>query len=139
MQLGYRYFFPTIILLSFLTGIVLGQNAPTITKVEPCTGYIRLSLDWTNVSASANYRYEVYRSSGGSDQFAIVGVVEQGSSYFDDQNDLYKTVDQFFKYKVIAVGSSGPQGVSNIMNVRYNTGASSAAKRTWGSIKAMFR
>jgi hypothetical protein len=139
MQLGYRYFFSTIILLSILTGVVLGQNAPTITGVKSYSGYIRVSLDWTNASANANYRYEVYRSSGGSEQFAIVGVVEQGSSYFDDQNDLYKTVDQFFKYKVIAVGSSGPQGVSNIMSVTYSINNTNAARRTWGSIKAMFR
>jgi len=139
MKLAYRDLFLTTILLSILTGIVLGQNAPTIIKVEPSTGYIRLSLDWTNASANANYRYEVYRSSGGSDQFVFIGVVERGSSYFDDKNDLYKNADQFFSYKVIAVGSSGPQGVSNIMNVSYNNSTSSTAKRTWGSIKAMFR
>jgi D-serine dehydratase len=108
--------------------------------VKSYNGYIRVSLDWTNASANANYRYEVYRSSGGSEQFVTVGVVEQGSSYFDDQNDLYKTVDQFFKYKVIAVGSSGPQGVSsNIMSVTYSINNTNAARRTWGSIKAMFR
>jgi hypothetical protein len=126
----YKYFFTAIILLSILTGILQAQNYPIITKVQSFDGFIRVSLDWGG--GSGKNIYKVFRSIGGSNSMYVGDVVE-GSAYFDDNKDLYKTTDQFFSYQVV-----GPQGQSNIMGVSYNS-TSSAAKRTWGSIKAMFR
>ncbi len=131
MKITLKYLAAVSLLLFVLTGIIQAQNYPIITKIESYTSYIRLYLDWGSVSGSDTY--SVYRSSGGSEVYTLVGEVKQGNPYFEDKKDLYKTVDQFFKYKVV-----GPRSESNIETVRYSS-PSSTAKRTWGSIKAMFR
>jgi hypothetical protein len=136
MKLGHKYFFATAILLFVLTGMVLAQSNPTITKVESFVGYIR--VEWTiNTEAGVDH-YEVWRSSGSSNPY-LVGVVQRGIFYLEDRNSLYKTEDQYFNYQVRAVGGpNGPVlGQSEIKGIRFST--SSTPKRTWGSIKAMFR
>jgi len=136
MKLGYKYFIATAILLIALTRMVFAQNNPIITKVESFDGYIR--VEWTITSEAGIDHYEVWRSSGSSIPLCI-GVVQHGFFYLDDKTGLYKTEDQYFNYQVKAVGGpNGPvQGLSEIKGIRFST--SSTAKRTWGSIKAMFR
>jgi hypothetical protein len=136
MKLGQKYFFATAILLFVLTGMVLAQSNPTITKVESFDGSIR--VEWTINSEAGVDHYEVWRSSGSSVPFCV-GVVSHGVFYLDDRTSLYKTEDQYFSYQVKAVGGpNGPvQGQSESKGIRFST--SSTAKRTWGSIKAMFR
>jgi hypothetical protein len=139
MKLGQIYFFATAILLFVLTGMVLAQSNPTITtKVESFVGYIR--VEWTINSEAGIDHYEVWRSSGSSVPLCV-GVVPHGVLYFDDKTtSLYKTEDQYFIYQVKAVG--GPNG--SVLGQSDNKGIyfmspSSTYKRTWGSIKAMFR
>jgi hypothetical protein len=137
MKLGYKYLIVTAILLFVLAGMVLAQSNPTITKVESYVGYIR--VEWTINSEAGIDHYEVWRSSGSSVPY-LVGVVQRGIFYLEDRNSLYKTEDQYFIYQVRAVG--GPNGSvlgqSDIKGIHFNS-TSSTAKRTWGSIKAMFR
>jgi hypothetical protein len=136
MKLGYKYFFVAAILLFVLTGMVLAQSNPTITKVESFVGYIR--VEWTINSEAGVDHYEVWRSSGSSD-LILIGVVQRGTFYLEDRNSLYKTEDQYFNYQVRAIGSNPSiQGKSEIVGIRFMS-TSSTAKRTWGSIKAMFR
>jgi hypothetical protein len=136
MRLGHKYFIATAILLFVLSGMVFAQGNPTITKVESFDGYIR--VEWTINSEEGVDHYEVWRSSGSSVPFCI-GVVPRGVFYLDDKNGLYKTADQYFSYQVKAVGSNPSlQGKSESAGIRY-TSPSSTYKRTWGSIKAMFR
>ena len=133
MKLGYKYFFTAAILLFVLAGMVRAQNNPTITKIESFVSYIR--VEWTINSEAGVDHYEVWRSSGSSDPYRV-GVVARGIFYFEDRNSLYKTEDQYFNYQVRVVGSI--QGQSEIKGIYFNS-TSSTAKRTWGSIKAMFR
>jgi hypothetical protein len=136
MKLGYKYFIATTILLFVVTGMVLAQNNPTITKIESYDGYIR--VEWTINSEAGVDHYEVWRSSGSSVALCV-GIVQHGVFYLDDRTGLYKTEDQYFSYQVKAVGGSNGvvQGQSEIKGIRFST--NSTAKRTWGSIKAMFR
>jgi hypothetical protein len=137
MKLGYKYFIVTAILLFILTGLVRAQSNPAITKVESFVGYIR--VEWTINSEGGIDHYEVWRSSGSSDPY-LVGIVQRGIFYLEDRNSLYKTEDQYFNYQVRALGGpNGPVlGQSEIKGTHYNN-TSSIGKRTWGSIKAMFR
>lgn len=137
MKLGQKYLFAVAILLFVLTGMVRAQSNPIITKVESLVGYIR--VEWTINSEAGVDHYEVWRSSGSFDP-SCVGVVQRGVFYLDDRTSLYKTEDQYFSYQVKAVGGpNGPvQGQSEIKGIRFMS-TSSTAKRTWGSIKAMFR
>ena len=68
---------------------------------------------------------------------AISVIAQKGTLYFVDKTDLFKTEDKLFCYKVKAVGTGFSQTSSSRSVIYSNT--SSAAKRTWGSIKAMFR
>jgi hypothetical protein len=137
MKLGYKYFIATAILLCVLTGMVFAQSSPTITNVESFDGYIRVV--WTLNPETGIDHYEVWRSSGTSDPIRV-GVVQHGVFSFDDRTSLYKSEDQYFSYQVKALGGpNGPvQSQSEIKGIRYSN-PSSTAKRTWGSIKAMFR
>jgi hypothetical protein len=135
MKLGYKYFIATAILLLGLTGMVLAQSNSIITiKVSKLTeGTIR--VDWTINSESGVDHYEVWRTSG---SVSFCRIVQHGIFYFND-TDLYKTEDQYFSYQVKAIGSldGTVQGQSEIRGISFIT--NSTAKRTWGSIKAMFR
>jgi hypothetical protein len=136
MKLGLKYFFATALLLLVLTGMALAQSNPTITKVESFVGYVK--VEWKIDSESGIDHYEVWRSSGSSQPYCV-GVVPHGSYYLEDKNGLYKTEDQYFIYQVRAVGPDASiQGQSEPVGVRFMS-TSSTAKRTWGSIKAMFR
>jgi hypothetical protein len=137
MKLGYKYFIATAILLLSLTGMVLAQSNPIITSVALFGGSIR--VEWTINSEAGIDHYEVWRSTGSSDPIRV-GIVQRGVFFYvEDKSNLNKTEDQYFSYQVKAVG--GPngtvQGQSEIRGISFIT--NSTAKRTWGSIKAMFR
>jgi hypothetical protein len=136
MKLRRKYFFAAAILLFVFTGMVLAQSNPTITKVESFVGYVK--VEWKIDSESGIDHYEVWRSSGSSAPYCV-GVVQPGVYSFEDKTNLYKTEDQYFSYQVRAVGPDASiQGQSESVGVRFMS-TSSTAKRTWGSIKAMFR
>jgi hypothetical protein len=138
MKLGQKNIFVAGILLFVLTGMVLAQSNPTITKVESFVGYGYIKVEWTINSETDVDHYEVWRSSGSSAPY-LVGVVPRGTFYLEDKNGLYKTEDQYFNYQVRAIGPNASiQGQSEIVGIRFMS-TSSTAKRTWGSIKAMFR
>jgi hypothetical protein len=137
MKLGYKYFIATAILLFLLTGMVFAQSNPFDRPItaESFDGYIR--VEWSVNSEAGVDHYEVWRSSGSSDPI-LIGVVQHGVFYLDDKTSLYKTEDQFFSYQVRAIGSNESiLGQSQPARIHFST--SSTAKRTWGSIKAMFR
>jgi len=138
MKLGSQYPFIAAILLFVLSGMVLAQS--TSTKIdltaESFVGYIR--VEWTINSEAGIDHYEVWRSSGSSVPY-LVGTVKPGIFYFEDRNSLYKTEDQYFNYQVKAIGANQSLQIqSEVIGVRFMS-TSSTAKRTWGSIKAMFR
>jgi hypothetical protein len=133
MRLGHKYLFAVVILMFIFTGMTLAQSTPTI-EVKAFDGYIRIS--WTIDSEAGVDHYEVWRSCGSSIPLCV-GTVKLGVFYFDDKSvGLYKTEDQYFSYQVRVIGSN--QRNSGVQGIRY-TNPSSTPKRTWGSIKAMFR
>ncbi len=137
MKLGSKYLSAAVILLFVFTGMALSQGKPEI-KVVTNDGYIRIS--WTmpdNNSEAGVDHYEVWRSSGISASLPIAKIA-RGTFYFNDIN-LYKTESHFFSYQVKAIGSNSTlQSTSESVGISY-AGTNDTYKRTWGSIKAMFR
>ena len=134
----YKKYLPLIILLIVFNSLVLAQiSAPQITAVSAQSdGTILIS--WTFVSDNNVDHYEVYRSTDVNGTFSHIGEnVPKGTFYFIDRYDLFKTADKLFYYKIKAVGTGFSQ-TSGSTSILYSS-TSSAAKRTWGSIKAMFR
>jgi hypothetical protein len=137
MNLRLRYLFFTAFLLIVLGASGYAQVNVALTRVHAYDGYIR--VEWSVKSEDDVDHYEIWRSAGSQSLFAVVGTAQRGVFYFDDRADLSKTEDQVFSYIVRAVNASGTMiAQSGKMPVSYGN-ASSTAKRTWGSIKAMFR
>lgn len=137
MKLGLKYFCTTTLLLIVINTVAFAQKTINITKVESHNGYIR--VEWTINSEEGIDHYVIERSTGGSGDYSKVADVARGTFFLEDGKDLFKAAGQFFSYRIVAVDAYGyVQGQSNVLGTTYS-GVASAAKRTWGSIKAMFR
>lgn len=97
-------------------------------------------LEWKTRSESNLQRYEIQRKAGYDGEFVTLATVNpEGSnslySYID--RSAYKATESIYIYrlKIVEVGS-GPASYSSEVTVSHSV---SSVKRTWGSIKAMFR
>jgi hypothetical protein len=137
MKASQKYLLLVALIIIF-SGILLAQSSTlVITDVkQQSDGTIRIS--WSIGSEDGIDHYEIVRSTGNTGQFIHLGDVPRGTFSFIDSYDLFKTTGKYFRYQINAfhaetvISQSAPFGASY-----YST--SSAAKRTWGSIKAMFR
>jgi len=97
-------------------------------------------LEWKTRSESSLLRYEIQRKAGQSGEFvSLATVTPKGSnslySYID--RSAYKDSESIYVYRLrIVESASGPSSYSNEITVSHSV---SSVKRTWGSIKAMFR
>jgi hypothetical protein len=148
MKLGHSYILITIFLaLTFSVEQMAAQsssvNGSSIeVGAKQYGSSIRVNWKSGSESESVSY-YAVYRSSteGGPYTTCIQSYIAWTSNkeyLIDDNSDLFKTSGKLFYYKVEAVDASGKVITSGVAITLYNS-TSSTAKRTWGSIKAMFR
>jgi fibronectin type 3 domain-containing protein len=136
MKTSKKYILLIILLIIFSSLVVAQTSGPQITKASlQNDGTILIS--WTFDLDNNVVHYEIYRSTDVNGPFSQIGDAPKGTLYFVDKTDLFKTVDKLFYYKVKAV-CAGYSQTSNSMSVLYSS-TSSVGKRTWGSIKAMFR
>ncbi len=87
------------------------------------------------------YRRE-YRSGGMGPEEMIAELTAKGVSssvYQIDDGGIFKTTDRVLEYEIRAIDGKGTVVETAKMTTVFSTGLTSAAKRTWGSIKAMFR
>jgi hypothetical protein len=136
MKAGQKYSLLIILFGIFYSVTSAQTSAPQITGVSMQSDGTVL-INWTIGSENGVSYYEIYRSTDVNGTFSRIGDAPKGTLYFIDKTDLFKTESKYFCYKVTAVGP-GDSRTSNIVGILYNS-TSSAAKRTWGSIKAMFR
>lgn len=79
---------------------------------------------------------------GGAGQWRDVGrkgATGSSSVYTLEDTDIFKAADRMLEYEIRAVNAEGRVVESVPMKTLYPSGLTSAARRTWGSIKAMFR
>jgi fibronectin type 3 domain-containing protein len=136
MKTGQKYLLLLILMVIVSTLLTAQTSTPQITGVSTQSDGTVL-INWVVGSENGINYYEIYRGTDLNGTFSRIGNAPKGTFYFIDKNDLFKTDSRYFCYKVTAVGSSSSQ-TSNVLGVLYNS-TSSAPKRTWGSIKAMFR
>jgi hypothetical protein len=127
-----------LLLLLLGSGILVAQNAtPVITDVKQANdGTMKIS--WSIGSEDGIDYYAIFRSTGSTGQFSHIGDVQKGIFSFADNYDLFKTMGKYFRYQIRAYHAETLVGQSAVVGASYNS-TSSTAKRTWGSIKAMFR
>jgi hypothetical protein len=98
-----------------------------------------IKLEWQSLQETNLQKYVIERKTPQSAFIEIDQVAPKGdnSSYtYIDQN-VYKANDQFFTYRLKMVDMDGTVTyIDETANISHSV---SGVKRTWGSIKAMFR
>jgi hypothetical protein len=98
-----------------------------------------VKLEWQTAEETNLQKFAIERKTPQSSYTEIAAVTPKGdNSYytFTDQN-AYKTNDMVFIYRLKIVENNNQVSYSADVTVTHSI--SSVAKRTWGSIKAMFR
>ncbi|MCB2203431.1 hypothetical protein KQI65_01680 [bacterium] len=97
-------------------------------------------LEWKTRSESNLLRYEIQRKAGQDGEFVTLSTVNpkgSNSLYSFTDRSAYKATESIYVYRLKIVEASGsPASFSNEITVSHSV---SSVKRTWGSIKAMFR
>jgi len=97
-----------------------------------------IRLEWKTREEVNLQNFKIERKTPQSSFAEISTVQPKGSnsyySYLDQTT--YKTTDMVFVYRLKIVDANGQSSYSNEVSVSHNV---SGVKRTWGSIKAMFR
>jgi len=95
---------------------------------------------WVTVDETGVQRFEVLRRSGWSGDFLVIGSIDQlkgnNSVYEYVDKSAFKSSSGVYQYKIRIINGQNPAPETDVVTVSH---VSSAAKRTWGSIKAMFR
>jgi len=131
-----------IILPAFLALVVMGTLSAVVIKDRPTaqSNGTDVTLRWNTSDESGVQRFDVLRRAGTTGDFILVGTVDQlkgnNSSYEFVDRSAFKTTAGFYQYKIRIINGQVPSPETETVSVAHLT---SAAKRTWGSIKAMFR
>lgn len=131
-----------LILPLFLALVVVGTLFAIVIKDRPTaqSNGSDVIVRWTTVDETGVQRFEVLRRSGWEGDFLTIGTVDQlkgnNSSYEFIDKSAFKSSGGLYQYKVRIINGQNPAPETEIVTVSHMT---SAAKRTWGSIKAMFR
>ena len=132
-----RFIFPL-----FLALLVVATVSAIVIKERPTaqSNGSDVTIRWNTSDESGVLRFDVLRRSGTTGDFTIVGSVDQlkgnNSSYEFVDKSAFKTTDGLYQYKVRIINGQVPSPESEIVPVAHLT---NTVKRTWGSIKAMFR
>jgi hypothetical protein len=132
-----------LIVTLLLAVLVVGTVSAIIIKDRPTaqSNGSNVSIRWTSVDETGVEGFQVLRRNGFTGEFAVIGnsiIPPKGSnsSYEFTDSDVFKATGGLFQYKVRILNGQNPAPETEIVTVSH---VSSAAKRTWGSIKAMFR
>lgn len=97
-------------------------------------------VTWSMIDESDVQYYEILRRAGPNGNFIVVSpqIQKRGNNSTYEYRDLsvFKSEDGIYCYKVRLITGQNPAPETSETSVSF---LSSAAKRTWGSIKAMFR
>lgn len=97
-----------------------------------------IRLEWKTKEEVNLQNFKIERKTPQSSFTEMETIQPKGSnsyySYLDQTT--YKTTDMIFVYRLKIVDTNGQASYSNEVTVSHNV---SGVKRTWGSIKAMFR
>jgi len=99
-----------------------------------------ITVQWSSTDESSVKLYEIERRSSANGDFAyLASLQKKGSNSFYQFVDksAFKTTGTVYYYRIKVVYSNDSFEYSSEVSVPHNV--SSVSKRTWGSLKAMFR
>lgn len=122
----------------FVGATVSAQVISGPLTAEPREGYI--ILRWNTLDESNVEKFQILRKEASQGEYlpiAEVGKKGNNSNYSYEDRTVFKTTGRVFQYMVRVVNTANLIAEEKSTSVSY--GLSSAARRTWGSIKSMFR
>ncbi len=130
-------------LLLFIAFTATIFAAAEITGLNVSSDSDNAVITWTtNGQETAQQEFIINRKSGnGNFQYltTIPTNVSSPGNYQYIDNQIYKTTDQIYTYQVVLVNKSNTNYYLSSEQANVIIGNISGVKRTWGSIKAMFR
>lgn len=137
MNLRLRYSFLTIGLMAvFVTAFAVVIRDKPVAYSNGSDIVIR----WSTVDESGVQRFDVLRRQGTSGDFTVVSSIDQlkgnNSTYEYIDRSVFKVTSGIYQYRIRIINAQNPSPETDPITVSH---VSSTAKRTWGSIKAMFR
>lgn len=127
----------TFIFVMLTAGSLLGD-----TDISNFSAYPKdngVVLEWDSGIESDLKEYEIQRSVSGGTFTAVVTIKALGNNsryYYFDESVFAKAVVRTFNYRLKMINNDGTFTYSKLVTV---TPTLSAARETWGSIKALFR
>ena len=98
-----------------------------------------ITLSWQTSNEQNVQQFEILRGPDRDNLTSIASIASQGnnSSYTYIDKNAYKTNSSFYSYGLVIVDNDGSKSEPITIGVSHN--GVSSVKRTWGSIKALFR
>jgi hypothetical protein len=123
-----------IVLLAWAIALAGGIRDGSLSAYSNGTNIV---VRWASDDETGVTGYTIERKAGGSSTFVrltdpALAPKGSGSAYEFVDNTAFRTLDNFYQYRITALG------VNAVYYVSVNHSVSSV-RRTWGSIKAMFR
>ncbi|MFA7229014.1 MAG: hypothetical protein WC061_08260 [Melioribacteraceae bacterium] len=129
-----KYFIALVIISA---GIVFaGASIPQGLSVR--SDGTNIIISWSSISESNLKQYVVQRKSGNSDYVDIAWLNPRSDMNYEiTDKEAYKSSGTWYKYRLKIVDNDGTESFLEQSGiVSHNV---SSVKRTWGSIKALFR
>ena len=132
----------TYSLLLLVIALVFATMYADIIKGKPVaySNGSDIVVRWSTIDETGVQRFDVLRRVGDTGDFTVIGSVEQlkgnNSTYEYVDKTVFKITSGFYQYKIRIINGQNPAPETDFVTVSH---VSSTAKRTWGSIKAMFR
>ncbi len=125
----------TILLVIIAAGLIFA--GVDLLKFTARSSGGNIILDWQTISET-NLRQFVVERKTVNGSFMEVGTVQprEDKNYEYVDQTAFKTYDQLYVYRLRIVDNDGSVSYSGEIAVPHNV---SSVKRTWGSIKALFR
>ncbi|MCB0730529.1 MAG: hypothetical protein KDC88_05800 [Ignavibacteriae bacterium] len=130
--------FPKIFIILFLSVSFLFGGAIIQFFVADSNGD-NIVLTWQSTSEQNVKHYEILRGPD-KDHLTVIDIIlskGDNSNYSYTDENAYKTTNSFYAYGLVIVDNDGSK--SEPMHTFVTHNGVSSVKRTWGSIKALFR
>ena len=131
----------TLTLLLVLALAAVALQGAVIKGVSGYSNGTNITVRWQSEDESGVIGYEVARKSGTVSTFIVLSPSLQtkgsGASYEFVDETAFRVTDSFYQYRITAIYSDGHRSPDpSYVTVTHSV---SSVRRTWGSIKAMFR
>jgi hypothetical protein len=132
-----KNFIYSLVFLVFITSLSFAEVIKSGSFQATSDG-VNVTLRWLTEDETNVTSYEVERRSGSEGDFVIIGTLDtKGASLYEfvDYSALRKATG-IYQYRIKIVFSNSTIAYSQTVTVSHTV---SGVRRTWGSIKAMFR